>query len=144
MISVTYSEEKLLELVSHVEAATGKNATIFGTKAALRKVATAVVSDEAKSDYYNLGYYGRVAGVPMVSLRQRHKLGSDQFLMNDSKLYIFASDDKPIKHTNEGETLLIETASVDNQDLTQTYFIAERYGTGLLINDKLGMYTISA
>ena len=41
-------EEKLLELVAHVEAATGMTAKIIGTKPALRKVTTAVVSDQAK------------------------------------------------------------------------------------------------
>lgn len=143
VISGTYSENKLLELVSHVEAATGKSATIFGTKAALRKVQTAVMSDEAKSDYYGIGYFGRVAGVPMVSVKQAHKLGTDEFLLNDNKLYVFASDDKPIKHVTEGEVFLAETNFAENQDLTQTYFINEKFGTGLIVNDKMGLYTLS-
>ena len=55
VISGTFEEGKLLALIEHVEAKTGKVAKIIGTKAALRKITTAVLSDEAKSDLYNLG-----------------------------------------------------------------------------------------
>lgn len=51
----TGDEDALIELIQHVEAATGKEARIYGTKAALRKVSTAVVSDEAKKDLYEMG-----------------------------------------------------------------------------------------
>lgn len=142
VVSGTYSEQALADLVSHVEAATGKSATIFGTKSALRKCTTAVVADEAKSDLYSLGYYGRFFGTPMVSLKQQHKTGTDTFLLKDNRIYVIASDDKPIKHVNEGESLLIERQAFDNQDLTQEYFVAERFGTGLLVNEKLGIYTM--
>lgn len=55
VISGTFDEAKLLELIEHVEAKTGQTAKIVGTKTALRKVTTAVVADEAKSDMYNIG-----------------------------------------------------------------------------------------
>jgi len=55
IVTGTYDEDKLLDLVEHVEAATGETAVIVGTRKALRKVTTAVVSDEAKSDLYNMG-----------------------------------------------------------------------------------------
>lgn len=51
----SYDEDKLLDLIEHVEAATGANATIIGTRKALRKVTTAVVADSAKEDMYNMG-----------------------------------------------------------------------------------------
>lgn len=53
--SGSFSEAELLELIDHVEAATGKKAKIIGTRSALRKVTTAVVSHEAETDMYNLG-----------------------------------------------------------------------------------------
>ena len=54
VVSGTYKEEKLLELVAHVEAATGMTARIIGTKPALRKVTSAVMADAAKDSYYNV------------------------------------------------------------------------------------------
>lgn len=51
-----YNENTLLTLVEHVEAAAGgKNATIIGTKKALRNLAPAIQGTDSKSDLYNLG-----------------------------------------------------------------------------------------
>ena len=57
--SGSFDEDKLLELIEHVEAATGKTAKIYGTRTALRKVNTATKGNETNSDMYNLGYYGK-------------------------------------------------------------------------------------
>lgn len=138
----TYDEEKLLTLVEHVEAATGKAASIIGTKAGLRKCTTAVQSDAAKDDYYNVGYYGKLAGVPMVSIKNRHAVGTDNFIFPDNKLFVIASDDKPIKHVTEGEAYIKETDG-SNSDMTMEYLFTEKYGNSLLIADKLGVYTMS-
>ena len=139
-ISGTFDEARLNELVAHVEAATGKTAIIFGTKTGLSKVTTAVVSDEAKTDLYNLGYYGKFNGTNMISVRQAHKAGTDTFLIDDTKLWIVASDDKPIKMVDKGEGLMIETDSESNADLTKEYLYGQEFGCGLLINGKLGIY----
>lgn len=139
----TYSEDTLLDLISHVEAATGKTATVMGTKKALRKVTTAVQSNEAKSDMYNIGYYGKFNGTPLVSVKQVHKAGTDDFLLDDNKLYVIAADDKPIKFVNEGTGLLINHESMENADLTQEYLYGQAYGVGAIFNEKMGIYTLS-
>lgn len=143
VISGTFDENELLKLVEHVEAATGKNATIIGTKSALRKVTTAVVSNEAKSDMYNLGYYGRFNGTPMISVKQAHKVGTQEFILDDNKIYVIAADDRPIKVVNEGEGLLISHESVENADLTQSYLYGQAYGVGVIVNEVLGIYSIA-
>ena len=139
----TYSEEAILAIVDHVEAATGKKATIYGTKPALRKCTTAVMSDEARSDYYDMGYYGKLAGVPMVAMQNRHAAGSNNFILNDNDIYILASDDKPIKVVYVGDTLIVETQLGDTADATQNYFYRENVGVGLIVNGKIGKYTIA-
>lgn len=143
VISGTFDEGELVELVEHVEAATGKTAKIIGTKTALRKVTTAEISNEAKSDKYNVGYYGKFNGTDMVSVKQQHKVGTDTFVLDDSKVYVIASDDKPIKVTDEGEGLLSTTDPLQNGDLTQEYLYGQMIGVGLLVNGKIGVYTIS-
>lgn len=141
--SGSFNEDTLLDLIDHVEASTGKTATIMGTKKALRKVTTAVQSDEAKSDMYNVGYYGKFNGTPMVSVKQVHKIGTDDFMLNDKKLYVLAADDKPIKFVNEGTGLLINHESTENADLTQEYLYAQAYGCGAIFNEKMGIYTLA-
>ncbi|MEG1562309.1 MAG: hypothetical protein RR365_01030 [Bacteroides sp.] len=139
----TYSEEALLSIVEHVEAATDKTAYIIGTKAALRKCTTAVVSDEAKSAYYNGGFYGKVAGVDMVAIKNRHQVGSTAFILPDNVVFVIASDDKPIKVCYEGEGEIKET-SEGNADMSIEYVYLEKIGVGLLVNGPIGKYTISA
>lgn len=137
------AEAALLELVAHVEAATGQTARIYGTKAALRKVPNAVMSDEAKSDLYNLGYYGKFNGNDMVCLRQAHKPGTSEFVMNDNKLYVVAGSDKPIKVVNEGEGIIFENEPTDNNDLTKEYVYGQPIGAGVICAEKIGVFTFT-
>ena len=138
----SFDADVLMDMIAHVEASTGKTATVMGTKKALRKIVDATQSDEAKSDLYNIGYYGKFYGTPLVSVKQAHKINSDEFLMPDNKLWIFAADDKPIKVVNEGEGLLINRDSLENADLTQEYLYAQAYGCGVICNEKMGIYTL--
>lgn len=141
--SGTYSEATLLTLVEHVEAATGKNAIIIGTKTALRKCNTAVLSNSAKEDYYNVGFYGKLAGVPMMSIKNKHQLGTDRFVFPDNVVYVIASDDKPIKLIREGVGIIKDEDSSTHADESLGYTYKEKMGVGIIINGKLGKYTIS-
>jgi len=143
VISGTFDEDKLLALIEHVEAKTGKVAKILGTKAALRKVTTAVVSNEAKSDLYNIGFYGKFNGTDMVAVRQVHKAGTDTFLLDDNKIYVVASDEKPVKFVNEGDALIIQNDPTQNADLTQEYLCIQQWGVGVMFDSVIGIYTIT-
>ncbi|MPL95074.1 hypothetical protein SDC9_41237 [bioreactor metagenome] len=139
----TYDEASLLALVEHVEAATGMAAKIVGTKAALRKCATAVIADAAKDDYYGVGYFGKLAGVPMVAVKNRHQVGTDTFVFPDTKIFVIASDDKPVKFVTEGEAVIIEKDGTTNSDMTMEYLYTERIGVAVLVADRLGVYSLS-
>ena len=141
--SGTFSEDDLLGIIEHVEARTGMTAKIIGTKTALRKIKTAVVSDEAKSDLYNVGYYGKFNGTDMVAMRQAHKVGTDEFIFDNNKVYIVASNDKFIKVVNEGEGVMLQTDSSANADLTQEYTYIQQWGVGVIFNSVIGIYTIT-
>jgi len=143
VFSGSFDEDKLLDIIAHVEASTGKAAKIVGTKKALRKVTTAVVAHEAESDMYNVGHYGKFNGTDMVSVKQVHKAGTEDFLLDDNKLYILAGDDKMIKFVNEGEGLLIAGDPMNNADLTQEYLYGQKYGLALMVSEKLGIYNIA-
>lgn len=142
-----YDEDELLDLISHVEAAAGgKTATIVGTKKAIRNLKSAIVSDNAKNDLYNMGYYGKFYGTPAVVVPQRHKIGSSEFVMDDDVLTIIAGDDKPIKCVYEGNPIVLMGNPLDNADLTQEYLYGEKYGLGIVLaggNAGIGRYKIS-
>lgn len=91
-----YDEDALLETIAHVEAAAGgKQATILGTKPALRKLAPSIQGAESKHDLYANGFYGNFYGAPVVAIPQRHKIGTTDFVFDDKVLTIVAGDDKP-------------------------------------------------
>lgn len=143
VISGSYDEEELLELIEHVEAKTGAVAKIIGTKTAMRKVKSAEVCDEAKSDMYNVGYYGKFYGTDMVALKQVHKTGTDEFMLDNNKLYVIASSEKPIKVTNEGEGLILMTDPTSHADLTQEYLYIQSWGIGVMFSSVMGIYTLT-
>lgn len=116
----SYDEDKLLDLISHVEAAAGgKPATIIGTKKAIRKLKASIVSNNSKDDLYNFGYYGKFYGTPVVAVPQRHKVGSTEFVMDDDVITIIAGDEKPIKVVYEGNPIVLMGDPMTNADFTQ-------------------------
>ena len=141
--SGSFDEDTLLDLVDHVEAATGKSAIIAGTRKALRKISTATVSDSAKEDVYNMGYYGRFNGTPMIRIKQVHDIGTYTFKLSESDVYVVTTDEKPVKFVTEGEARVLSGDALANADLTQDYFFAVQYGTGVVITDLYGKYSIS-
>jgi len=142
-----YSEDALLDLVAHVEAAAGgKPATILGTKKAVRHLAPSIQGSDSQSDIYNNGFYGKFYGTPVVVTPQRHKVGSTEFVLNDNLITVIAGDDRPIKIVYEGDPLVIMGDPLANADLTNEYFYAERYGVGLVLaggNSGIGRYEIA-
>lgn len=139
----SYNEDALIELIDHVEAATGKTAKLIGTRAALRKIAPTISGDEPKSDLYNIGYYGKFNGTDCIKINQVHAPGTTQFLLDDKKIYVIASDDKPIKVVTEGEGLVHMSDPWDNADLSQEYMYAEAYGIAVASSEQFGIYTMS-
>lgn len=140
----SYDETAFLELCEHVEANSGEVPIIMGTRAALRKITSAVVSDAAKEDMYKMGYYGRVNGYDMIRIKQEHQTNTDTFILPDNKVYIIGADIKPIKYVNEGQSLIVNGTIDKNADFTQEYFISNRAGVGVVMPDKkIGIYTIS-
>lgn len=144
----TYDETTLLTLIEHVEAAGGGQAVILGTKAALRHLAPSIISDINKQDIYNQGYYGKFFGTSVVAVPQRHQVGTDTFILPDDMLTILVGDaGKPIKLVREGDPLIITKDPSENNDLTQEYFYAEKYGVGFVFagnrNSGIGIYDIA-
>lgn len=143
VISGSYSSEDLVELIEHVEAATGESAVVVGTKGALSKCTSANLSDEARNNMFNTGYYGKVEGTPMICLKQKHKVGTDTFILSDSTVYVLAGGERFIKFVNEGDTYVDDRDVNRSADKTIEYYMEMKYGVALAIAGKIGKYTIS-
>ena len=144
----SYSETALLDVIAHVEASTGATATLVGTKKALRNIRPSVDSQQAWNEMYNTGYYGKFYGTPVIAINQRHATGTTNFLLPDNIITVVASNaDKPVKVINEGDTTIVMGDPMRNPDFSQEYFMAQRYGVGLLTTGKgtgIGRYEFTA
>lgn len=142
-----YSESAMLDIIAHVEAAAnGQKATIFGTAKAVRNLAPSIQSDSAKEDLYNMGYYGKFFGTPVIVTPQRHQIGSTNFVLDDDLITVIAGDDKPIKVVYEGNPIVLMGDPMTNKDFTQEYLYGAKYGTGIVLaggNAGIGRYKIS-
>lgn len=143
VITGTADAGDVIDVISHVEAATGKKAMILGTKAAIRKLGADATYDvtysaDRNSDLYNNGYVGKFAGTTVLAIEQAHKPGTSTFAIDDGAIWVVAAEDKPIKVVNAGEGLLIERNATENADLTQEYAFAQGIGVGVACAAKLG------
>lgn len=142
--SGSFDESKLTAIIDHVEAATGKKAFILGSKQAVRKITGVKGADStsAKEDLYAMGYFGHFYTTPIIVMKNAHKVGSTDFVLGND-LYIVASDDKFVKFVTEGDTLIIPGDALSNSDLSQEYFMAERYGISVIFAEAFGEYALS-
>jgi hypothetical protein len=143
-VTGTFAEADLSTLIAHVEAGTGQDAVIYGTKAALGKVSTAQISDNMKDARNQLGYYGVFNGTEMVEIRQAHKAGSTNFAINDSFLLVVPrTPDKMVKLVLEGESLIQETPAGVNADMSGEYAFIKKSGVGVLASSEYGIYRLA-
>lgn len=145
LVTGAWDEDLLLDLVAHVEAATGEKAKIFGTKQALKNISTSIVADSAKEDLYNQGYFGKFYGTECFEIPQAHVPGTDTFAIdpNGVTLHVIAGGDKFIKFVNEGETLIDDRDYTQNADMTIEYRMTQKFGAAIMFASKgYGRYII--
>jgi hypothetical protein len=137
--------DSLLDMALHVEAKSGQDVIIMGTKKALSKVTPAQVSDNMKDKFNNTGYYGVVSGVEMFEVKQSHAIGTDTFVINDNFFLIVPKDsDKFVKLVNEGHALIREYDENKSADMTMEYEFIKKFGLGILAGTStFGLYRFS-
>lgn len=146
-VAGAYDEDKLLDLISHVEAAAGgQSASIVCTKKAARKLAPSVQGIDSQRDLYTQGYYGSFYGSPVIVTPQRHKINSTEFVLDDDVIHVIAGNEKPIKVVYEGSPIVLMGDPMSNGDLTQEYLYGEKYGLGIITaggNSGIGRYELA-
>lgn len=143
-VTGTYDEDALFEMVQHVEAKSGKVATVWGTKKALRKVSKeAFQSEDMKKSMNTVGRVGVVAGTSLMLLPQAHKLGTDEFQIDDNMLIVIPEGEKIVKVVLEGESVIFETADAGTRnDQQMEYQLQKKFGVGVLQTATYGIYKL--
>lgn len=145
-VTGTYSEDVLFDMIEHVESKSGgRKAVVMGTKKALRKVSKdLVMSDSMKDKMNQVGYIGTVGGTDLVLLPQAHRIGTDEFFVDDSMLLVVPQNEKIVKIVVEGESQMIEVADAGARtDQQMEYQIQKKLGVGVMQSAIYGMYKMS-
>jgi hypothetical protein len=144
-VTGTYNEDELFNMIEHVEAKSGKKAVVMGTRKALRKVSKSIVMSDGMKDKMNqVGYIGTVGGTDLMLLPQAHKVGTDEFFVDDNMLLVVPSNEKLVKVVVEGEATMIETADAGaRNDQQMEYLIQKKMGVGVMQSAIYGIYKIS-
>ena len=71
------------------------------------------------------------------------KDGTDDFLLDDNVIYVFAGDTKPIKRVTEGDVTMLMGNPMDNADMTQEFLMMKRTGIAVIFDRDFGVYKLS-
>ncbi|HFK1434972.1 TPA: hypothetical protein ACGXNJ_005126 [Bacillus cereus] len=143
-VTGSYDEEKLFDMIQHVETKSQKKAVIMGTKKALRKVSKALdLSDGMKEKMNQVGYITTVSGTDLILLPQAYKVGTEEFAVDDNMLLVVPQGEKLIKIVVEGESIMLETAEAGaRNDQQMEHQLMKKFGLGVVRSAVYGMYKI--
>lgn len=143
------SEQAVGELCDIVQAAGGYSSlTIAGTKGALRKLAGIIpdkmFANSQKEAKASTGTIGDWEGNKLLEIPQTLKSGTFELALNDSQLFIFDGEIKPIKLEFYGDTRSnTDTTGKKNNDMTVDLQVQTLMGMGLVLPRYFGLFTLS-
>lgn len=145
-VTGSLDEDALLDMVSHVEAKTGKKAVIYATRKMARKLTGALDKSDAMKDTANaVGYIDTIAGVPIFLLPQAHKVGTDEFEIDDNTILIVPDGEKIVRVLIEGEAVVLETSDEGARNDRQVeYMLTKKMGVGVISTSVYGIYKVTA
>lgn len=144
----TYAEDKLQEIIAHVEASTGSPAIVLGTRKGLAKVTAGLnveyYSDSMKNELARTGRVANVNGMTLVQLPSVHKQNTFDFAYNDDQLLVLPNNnDRFIKIVFEGEDYMREvTEETEHQDMSLEYKFMVRMGITSIFSSLFGVYNL--
>ena len=145
------TKDTLLELIEDVQAATGNEVVIMGTKSALSRLSNltevAWISDAMKQEKHTTGRVGLWEGTRLVEIPQAFAYNdTSKKLVDNNKLLIMpVGDNKFVKMYNEGDIQIHQDMDGDtNMDKTYEYEVQRKMGVATIIGKKFGVWTITA
>lgn len=138
-------KEKVLDIAAHVEAEHG-SVVIVGTKAALAQLKPEYHSDAESGERNQKGYFATVDGYETIALAQFHKVGTDEFGIDNNTILILPQpEEKLVKVVFEGVALVRETngGETDREDMQVRFDVIQRVGVLVINPRKYGMVRFS-
>ena len=137
----------LVALAQRIQVKSGKNVAIYGTKAALSKIAelanVQLYSGEMKNELNTNGFLGVVRGMKLIEIPQAFKVNSDEFALDDTKVLILPEGEKIIGVVMEGDSRTIEPENTTRNDLQMGFETPEKLGISVLQLKVYGMASVA-
>lgn len=142
-----------LTLIEDVQAATGDEVVIMGTKSALSRLSNMSdvnwISNGMKEELYTTGRLGLFEGTKLAEIPQVFAANdTTKKLVDNNKLLIMpmsADGTKFIKLVMEDDAKVSESTDKNkNMDMTNEYEYAQRMGVSTVIGKKFGTWNIAA
>lgn len=140
--SGTYDAQLLLDLCQLVQAKTGEQPTIFGTKKSLAFVRPEAeyIGVEDKSDMRNIGHVQMWNGVPIVEIPQT-LTQNDEFALADDMLLVVPNGTKMIKLGFEGDAYIHEVNDPSTRmDMQIEHLVTRKVQIGCVKGSYYGVY----
>lgn len=143
-LSGSVTIDAIVELAQKVQAKSGgRPVAIYGTKAALAKVANLagvnMFSGDMKNQFNENGYLGMVRGLELRELPQAFKANTDEFALDDKKVIVLPQNEKIVGVVTEGNTEVYDTTQEDNTSLQLAFGTRRKLGVGVLQFKVFGM-----
>lgn len=129
------TKDQFITLIEDVQAATGNEVVIMGTKSALSKLNAITdvdwISNSMKEERHTTGRVGIWEGTRLVEIPQAFAPNdTSKKLVDNTKLLIMpVADNRFIKMFNEGEAYIDEISGSDtNMDMTKSYEYMRKMG----------------
>lgn len=148
VVSGTFDQANLTEIVAHVEASTGKKAIIYGTKRGLAKIPFSgdyyhYLSNDLRDEVNSVGFLRMFEGTPCVELPQAHIPKTSNFAVSDDFLLIVPNDEKIVKLVFEGEPFIADVTGEIRSDRQIEYLFSRKIGVGIIKANQYGIMKLS-
>lgn len=144
--SGSFVKADMIDLAETVQTAANKEVVIAGTKSALAKLNADYhfMSDDMKNALNKNGIIPTFEGIQLVEIPQVFNVGTYTKKIPNNKLYVLPRGVKPIKAVWEGDVRTRELNEQDTHDQTIDVDSQAKFGLGLVLNELIGTYTITA
>lgn len=133
------TEQEILRMAQHIQAATNEQVTIVGTPVALSQLRVQTPGDADNHERTINGYYGTVAGLPAQAVQQAHVSGTEEFVFDDNTILLLPQTrDRMVKVVNEGPAIVRESRE-SRDDLQDEYLFIKRFGVALVPSSVYGV-----
>ena len=143
-----YDKATMTDLIQRVQIASQKNVVLAGTRSALAHIVDGVdasrMSERQKEELATKGALLDLTGlgVTAVEIPQTFVRGTYDFKVDNNSIFVLPDGEKFIKLYFEGDTRARELNEKDNRDQTIDTTVQTKLGTGIVVSNLIGKYTI--